>query len=281
MRGFDELLLWLDAVAARTSAGPVLLVLSHADMVPSVADRRAISDAIVQMLRQREHPVIPRLIQPETGVVFYALDNRRGLNDPGVRAYRDQLQQLCTESESANQLVPLDLLRFMDAVSGLQRDAHPDDLQVVNRLRAEHHTPNALSWITLAESAVLFSSLVGRDVSGDLEDGEFRLYLDFLHMLGVITHSNAPGLEDLVVIDPLWLLQQETVIVRRPSLHPLPGDNLLPAALFDNLYKHGLLEAELVPKLWPEHSTRLRLQLLGIMAQVRLSLGGEAENRFA
>jgi hypothetical protein len=36
-------------------------------------------------------------------------------------------------------------------------------------------------------------------------------------------HNNAVGLEDLVIIDPLWLLRKETAIVRRPSLHPLPA----------------------------------------------------------
>jgi hypothetical protein len=51
--------------------------------------------------------------------LWYALDNRRGLQDPGVKAYRDKLQQLCEERESANQHVPLDLLRFLDAFSAL------------------------------------------------------------------------------------------------------------------------------------------------------------------
>jgi hypothetical protein len=41
----------------------------------------------------------------------------------------------------------------------------------------------------------------------------------------VVTHNNAAGLEDLVIIDQLWLLRQETAIVRPPSLHPLPCDS--------------------------------------------------------
>ena len=124
-------------------------------------------------------------------------------------------------------------------------------------------------YIDLAEAAHLFSSLTGRDVTANLEDREFRLYLDFLHMLGVITHSNAPGLEDLVIIDPLWLLRQETAIVRRPSLHLLPCDRLMAAVLHDSLYEHGILKPGILPKLWAKHDPRLRLQLLGLMAQVR------------
>jgi hypothetical protein len=268
MRGLDELFLWLDAVAARTTAGPVLLVLSHADKVTREADRRAVSDRITEVLRQRDHPVLPRLVQPETGLLFYALDNRRGLQDPGVKAYRDKLQQLCEESESAKQRVPLDLLRFLDAFNALQREAQEGDPQAVTRIRAARQTTSHVAYISLAEAALLFSSLTGRDVRADLEDREFRLYLDFLHMLSVITHNNAAGLDDLVIIDPLWLLRQETAIVRRPSLHPLPCDRLLAAALHDSLYKKGILKPEIIPKLWAEHNQRLRLQLLGLMAQV-------------
>ena len=123
MQGLDEVFLWLDAVAARKTAAPVLLMLSHADKVARDADRRAVSEAITEVLCQRDHPVAPRLIQPETGLLFYALDNRGGLQDPGVVAYRDKLQQLCEESESAKQRAPLELLRFLDAFNALQRKA--------------------------------------------------------------------------------------------------------------------------------------------------------------
>ena len=75
-------------------------------------------------------------------------------------------------------------------------------------------------------------------------------------------------LEDIVIIDQLWLLRQETAIVRRPSLHPLPCDRLLAAVLHDSLHKKGILKSEIIPKLWAEHDQRPRLQLLGLMAQV-------------
>jgi hypothetical protein len=244
------------------------VVLSHADKATDQTDRCAVSDAIAEVLRQRDHPVVPRLIQPETGLLYFALDNRQGLDDPGVVAYRDTLQSLCQASESATQRVPLNLLRFLDAFGALQRDARDDDPQVVRHIRAGHQTSSHLPYIDLLEAGALFGSLTSRDVSEDLQDREFRLYLDFLHLLGVITHSNAAGLEDLVIIDPLWLLRQETAIVRRPHLHPLPGDRLLAADLFDSLYNHGILEPEIIPKLWAEHDPHLRLQLLGLMVQV-------------
>lgn len=69
-----------------------------------------------------------------------------------------------------------------------------------------------------------------------LGDDTFRMYLDFLHMQGVITHSNAPMLEDLVIIDPMWLLRQVRLVnpakaaKQRPVRVPRPqrGDGCLP-----------------------------------------------------
>ena len=70
----------------------------------------------------------------------------------------------------------------------------------------------------------LYPPYRARRNGGHLEDREFRLYLDFLHMLGAITHSNAAGLENLVIIDPLWLLRQKTAIRAAPvALRPSAG----------------------------------------------------------
>lgn len=75
---------------------------------------------------------------------------------------------------------------------------------------------------------------------GNLKHEEMRLFLDFLHMQGVLTHNNSELLDDLVIVDPLWLLQKVTVIIRRPSLHPLPLDRRLSARGRDLLYKSGV-----------------------------------------
>jgi hypothetical protein len=37
--------------------------------------------------------------------------------------------------------------------------------------------------------------------------------------------------------------------------------------LHDSLYKKSILKPEIIPELWAEHDQRLRLQLLGLMAQ--------------
>lgn len=87
-------------------------------------------------------------------------------------------------------------------------------------------------------------------------------------MQGVVIHSNAPLLEDLVIIDPMWLLRQVTRVVRRPSLHPMLADRHLQGSKpFRQLYERGILESKMVNALWDEHATPVRSRLLGLMLE--------------
>ena len=64
----------------------------------------------------------------------------------------------------------------------------------------------------LADAADVYEAATETELPTDpkarLSDKTFRLFVDFLHMQGVITHSNSPMLEDLVINDPMWLLRQ-------------------------------------------------------------------------
>lgn len=104
-------------------------------------------------------------------------------------------------------------------------------------------------------------------------------------MQGVITHNNSRLLDDLVIIDPLWLLRTVTSVIRRLDLHPLPINVILPKVPFELLYKKGIsssatimsfrvgiLELQLIPRLWEGLNEKLRRQLLGLMVQVGTKL---------
>ena len=121
MQGMDELFVWLDAVAARTTHGPVVLVCSHGDHVLDPATRQRVSQAITQRLADQEHPLLARIERPATGdLLFHVLDNTRGLRDPGVLQYRNALQALCRDAPSATMRVPLALLTMYDSIVQLQ-----------------------------------------------------------------------------------------------------------------------------------------------------------------
>jgi hypothetical protein len=156
MRGLDELFLWLDAVAASTTAGPVLLVLLHADKVTRETDRRAVSDAITEVLRQP-----PRLIQPET-VYALGLGQQPRPAGPGGQGQPQQAAK-AVRGERVGQAAraaqpPASSGRAFNA---LQREAHKGEPQVVARIRDAWQTMSHVAYIRLAKAAMLFSSLTG------------------------------------------------------------------------------------------------------------------------
>ena len=87
----DELFLWLDA--ARTSAGNVLLVLTHADKVPIQAKRLAVSTAFKSVLVTSSMPFL-RVLSERVTTLFALHWTTNG--DYKIQVtYRDKLQELC------------------------------------------------------------------------------------------------------------------------------------------------------------------------------------------
>lgn len=269
MKSIDELFTWLDAVISRTSEGPVMLVGTFADEVKDPEQRDLVSQHIYQRLQEQEHPILQRLVKPN--LVFFAVNNTRGLEDPGVCAYRETLLKLAQNSKFAKQLVPFSFLRLQDALLRLTRpaDTKQPDSAVMKSLREFYRQP-VLHRLTLADFGRLYEEMFGTNIGGDVSNEDLRTYLQFLHLLGVVTHKSAAAVDDLVVIDPMWLLSQITAVIRLPQLHPSPGDDLLPLVPKQNLYEHGILECVVLEKLWDCHEDYLQTQLFAFCLKVRL-----------
>eukprot|EP00045_Choanoeca_perplexa_P016539 m.224419 g.224419 ORF g.224419 m.224419 type:complete len:1058 (+) comp17288_c0_seq2:1-3174(+) len=279
MDGLQELMVWLDAVSAATSQGPVMIVGTFADKVTRQADRQLISDTLRQLLKDREHPLLveepSRLVFPNDkgNLIFFSIDNTKGLGDPGVQAYKQRMQELAGASPSVSMPVPVGLLRFQDAITALTRPATPDQLPVCQELRARfaHADNQGLCYLRLDDArAVYHACLEGLDEPA--EEKNFRVYLDFLHMQGVLSHDNAAALEDLVVIDPMWLLKTFTRVIRDIRLHKFPEDVRLPGAGEKALFKHGILYLDMLSYLWTMHDPTLRMELVGLMLQSGLAV---------
>jgi hypothetical protein len=202
-----------------------------------------ISDTIKSRLASREHPLrfgSPRFVKPETGLIFYPLNNRLGKDDPGVQAYRDKLQELCEASPSAKASVPYSLLKLQDRLTLLTKGASPRDTPVCQHLRVKFGDGSqALSYIHYDDVRSLYQE--GLDKPGDFRDKEFTLFVDFLNMQGVISHRHSNLLRDLVIIDPFWLLKKMTAIIRDPELHPHPEiDDVVSPNALKLLYTRGM-----------------------------------------
>lgn len=119
LTGLEELEVWLDAVPAATNKGPVVLVGTYGDVVSTKEDQQVISNYIIDRLRSKEHPLLEkRLVKPDNGLVFYAVDNTRSDHDPGIIAYRNKIQYLRQARISRYRLVCYSFkIRFLHFVA--------------------------------------------------------------------------------------------------------------------------------------------------------------------
>jgi hypothetical protein len=201
-----------------------------------------ISDTIKSRLARREHPLrfgSPRFVKPESGLIFYPLNNRLGKDDPGVQAYKAKLQELCEASPSAKASVPYSLLKLQDRLSLLTKAASARDTPVCQRLRVKYGGgTQALSYVHYDDVRALFQE--GLDSASDYDEASFALFVDFLNMQGVISHRHSNLLRDLVIIDPFWLLKKMTAIIRDPELHRHPEiDDVVSPDALELLYDRG------------------------------------------
>eukprot|EP00730_Choanoeca_flexa_P019819 TRINITY_DN9690_c0_g1_i5.p1 TRINITY_DN9690_c0_g1~~TRINITY_DN9690_c0_g1_i5.p1 ORF type:complete len:1279 (+),score=334.90 TRINITY_DN9690_c0_g1_i5:87-3923(+) len=288
MQGVDELDVWLDAVPAATSQGPVLLVGTFADNVPDRVDRKFISDTLKERLAEREHPLLvgdaSRLVQAPDGLLFFVVDNTRSDKDAGVQAYKSALQKLCEANPSVNMPVPYNLIKLQDSLHSLTQVAQADEPALFAELRKRYNDGSKpLHYVRLDDMKEVYQACLGTNET--FRESEFRAYVDFLHMQGVITHSNAAALDDLVIVDPFWLLRTLTEAIRDPKLHPKPVDDKMPPAAKRLLFEEGILDIDIVGQIWPDLDERLQQQILGLMLQsglaVTIALGSSQEDQSA
>jgi len=211
----------------------------------SQADREFISTKLRERLAEREHPLLigpgHRLVLPDTGLLYFAVDNTQSAQDPGVQAYKSKLQALCEVNPCVSMPVPYNLLKLQDALQTLTRPAEGQEPELYQQLRQSYTgSSQPLSYMRLDDVSQVYQACL--EASESFSEAEFRSYLDFLHMHGVVTHSNASALADLVILDPFWLLRTLTAIIRDPKLHPREMDQHISPAALRMLYDEGRTE---------------------------------------
>ena len=226
----------LEAFCAAVPALSLLISLLHQ------ADRLFISTKLRERLAEREHPLLvgasPRLVLPDTGLLYFAVDNTQSAQDPGVQAYKRKLQALCEANPCVSMPVPYNLIKLQDALQALARPGEGTEPALYQALRKSYGSSGQpLSYLRLPDVSKVYRACLGPGEG--FAEAEFRSYLDFLHMQGVISHSNAAALDDLVIVNPFWLLKTLTAVIRDPKLHPREVDQRISPQAMRMLYDEG------------------------------------------
>ena len=110
-----------------------------------------------------------------------------------------------------------------------------------------------------------------------VDDPYFRRAVDFLREVGSVLHFNAPHVDDLVFLDPQYLIECITCIIRDFDLHKLAADGLLQGDA--ELYQHfsalktqGILHPALLPVLWQSNTKAERDTLLQLLLHFDLAV---------
>jgi hypothetical protein len=192
------------------------------------------------------------------GLSFFPVDNTKNGDDPTVQLLRQKVETLASKEEYIDKQIPHAWLRVLDRLQ-----LHGDtDVSTDADGRASGQRKRPRRRLALSEVyEVAIASGIPSSASLSLEE-EVGALLDLFHELGMLVHYNEPKLNDIVILDPQWLIDLIARFIRvlddgtdegGHGLHALPVDDaarrMLPVQ-WRMLTGEGKLARPLLDLLW-------------------------------
>jgi GTPase SAR1 family protein len=279
---------WLNDLWMHAAMAPVIPVGTHLDMV---SEEDGALERVDSLLRQRFEGTRfwPHLASNTAeGLVFFPVDSRTrtedGRADITVRQLRQKVEKMAQGEEYIDKQVPLSWLQVLDRLQTMSRGHGSGGAIDGTGKRGKVRRLSLKGVCEIAQECGLPT-----DPSMSVEE-EVAGLLDLFHELGMLVHYNEPKLKGMVVLDPQWLIDLISRIIRvhEGNLHELPlidekARRQLPEQ-WQQLVKGGQLSRGLVEVLWEgltegveERDTLLvMLQKFDLLLQWR-SGGGDDE----
>jgi GTPase SAR1 family protein len=258
-KSLTELHSWFNDLWMHAAHAPVIPVGTHKDIVSSPEQIQQVE----RLFRARFEgtsfwPYLASNNGPDgEGLAFFPVDNTRGGGDPTIRLLRGKIEQLASGEEYVDKPIPFGWLRVLDR------------LQLLNQgkgFKAPAPAPagddgeeaRPISYRTSLQHVYEIASECGLPSSKALTlETEVAALLDLFHELGTIVHYNDTKLKDMVILDPQWLIDLISAVIRvyEGNLHELPGDEKARRSMPDKwrlLLDEGKLSRSLVELLWEQ-----------------------------
>ena len=178
------------------SRAPVILVGTHKDKVSSPEQHRMIDDIILERFAQNE-TIFSQVHRDEGGanggLCFFAVDNTRGQTDPAIERLREQVDSLVRSDG------PGGSDGYVSMYVPMPWNAACDALRQIS---------NEKPTLTWAEMRQLCWE------QGIVAEAEVERMLSIFHKLGMLLFYNEPGLKDMIVLTPQWLIERIAYILR-------------------------------------------------------------------
>ena len=244
----EYLSLWLNSIYAFAPGAPVFVVCTCNDLFDD-AQRQKIHEMVVTRVLFKtpcrdqviKCPYLDHDHNDRTGMYLYFVDNTSPA-DPSVGTLRDQIEQVINKHPYIEPHVsiqmPTEWLQVLDKINERVRQKHQQ--RITRR-----------AFVEIAQECGVGKTRI------PLQD-EVNGLLEKFQKLGLLVWYDQPLLRDVVVLDPQWLINAATRIIRDRKLHPLAIDLMTGRNLrrqLASLYEHARLDAELLPHVFPETSS--------------------------
>ena len=221
---------WLNSIRLHASEAPVLLVGTYLDQI-STTDVQEIN-AELQLPLQ---PFTQIVANKEDGLQFFPISNKEG---KGIDSLRKQTVATSSEQAFVHQMIHMRWLRCLDLIT------------------EESNGP----WIPIATVKEFAVEL------GITTDAELDSMLEMYHELGVIIHFNSTNaLQEVVVINPQWLIDEISKIIRDKEIHGHDVRELAAAGLEDDyneLNANAIASFDLLLYFWGKDKQQFFIDLM-------------------
>ena len=241
---------WVDAVSLHAPGAPIVFVGTCKDRAPS---KKLHHEPISALIESTFRASLQHAVFNQTDDLwFFPIDNTTSGKDTTIEEMRRAINDAVRDQEYINLAVPVSWLACYDY---LRHDFGGKVSGAPNRLSLEQFT-------AIAERFDI-KTIRARDQM-----------LRVLHEFGLLLHFPDPELSGVVILDPQWLLDTFSAIIRDFSLHLKPKDK---AALkhpeeWRLLRERALLHPTLIPLLWTEHTEDERRACLQLMCKHNLAV---------
>ena len=201
------------------SLPPVIFVCTHADKPFGNGSPRDLARKVFGSLRQK--PYKSHLVGD-----FFVVDNTRsgsGEEDAEVARLREKILEICRKLPQFQEWIPVRWMWFEKALKATIKEGF-DSLKLSDARQ------------------------IAVDVCGITEETELCTVLDFLHDLRVVVHfDDTAELDDLVVLDPQWLIDIVKEII---TVRPFESEQSAFEVHWRELEEFGILRRVLLEHVW-------------------------------
>ena len=218
------------------------------------------------------------LYNKDQKLCFWPVDNTvdNTISDDGnIQELRTILVRAIVEDplKYLDELIPISWLDVIDELARLSKDGVP-----LLRLYSDDKD-TASSVLGLLREKKAFDDIGtnhedGDEIASQKQKKRAIAFLQFCHRIGVLVYFDAiPGLQDFCILDPQWLLDTITYVVRDFQLHRFRRDHnameLNDGKDWESLLRNGILEAQLLRKLWLGEDD----QSFGFLCKLMIKIG--------